>query len=177
VAIDILAIIILVLFVIGVRNCPDAPAVSSKNEIPQPANIPPPNPQPNEQVNGDIPLQNQWPVYVGVGAILNAFDEETRNQIGYVSFINYDEGVNFKAEVLIGGRLCALIFESIQDVDTVFPKMKHLAFDGRAPDNLVLNDFGHQKFRKLVNIRFHGYMNSGTFSLTLLGTFNSLKSL
>jgi hypothetical protein len=177
VTIDILALIIIILFATGVRNCPDAPAVSSKNEIPQPANIPPPNPQPNEQAVVDAPPQNQWPVYEGVAAILSAFDEETRNQIGYVSFINYDEGVNFKAEVLIGGRLCALIFESIQDVDTVFPKMKHLAFDGRAPENLVLNDFGHQKFRNLVNIRFYRYTNSGTFSLTLLGAFNSLKSL
>ncbi|MDR3317002.1 MAG: hypothetical protein LBS68_02990, partial [Puniceicoccales bacterium] len=175
VTIDILALIIIILFVIWARNYLDAPEFSDEKEISPPADVPPPDPQPNEPVVVDAPPQNPVPIYVGVNAILRAFDRATRNQVRSVNFVNRGEGVNFKAEITIEGRGYDLIFESIQDVDTVFPEMKRLTFIGMAPDNLVLDDFEHRKFRKLENIIYSRCINSGPVSLTLRGMFDSLE--
>jgi hypothetical protein len=179
VTVDILALIIFVLFIIGARNCPDAPEVFGKNKISPRANIPPQNPQPNEQVVVAAPPPNPRPVYVGVDAILHAFNAETRNQVRRVKFVDYDGGDNFKAEIMMGERVHELIFKSIQDIDTIFPKMDYLIFDGMAPDNLVITDFRHRKFKKLKCISFYLYGDSigETFSLTLKGTFDSLESI
>jgi hypothetical protein len=79
VTVDLLALISISLFATGVRNCPDAPEVSDEKEISPPADVPP-DPQPNEPVVVDAPPQNPRPIYVGVDAILRAFDAETRNR-------------------------------------------------------------------------------------------------
>jgi hypothetical protein len=177
VTIDILALMIIILFVIGACNCFDDPEVSGKNESPPPANIPPPNPQPNEQVDVDAPPPNPRPIYEGVAAILAAFDTETRNQVHYV-FVDYCAGIGFKLRMPPGGLLGEFIFESIQDADAVFPEIKTLDFtDGRTPDDLILDGCGNQKFRELERISFIGDYIEENFSLTLLGTFDSLESI
>ncbi|MDR3316618.1 MAG: hypothetical protein LBS68_00890 [Puniceicoccales bacterium] len=169
---------IIILFVIGVCNCPDDPEVSGENEIPPPADDPP-DPQPNEQVVDAPPRRNTLlPTYVGVNAILSALGEGTRNQVDRLSFENYGEGVDFKTEIRIGERLYILIFASIQDVDTVFPKIRFLTFhNGGAQNSLTLDDCLNQKFRELECIDFFGDCIAENFSLTILGTFNSLKSI
>jgi hypothetical protein len=106
--------------------------------------------------------------------MLRAFDVETRNQVKRVFFTKYGEGVGFTFVMPMVGKF---IFESIQDVDAVFPKIEILMFGIRIPRSIVLDDSGNQKFRELEHIIFCGNVISGPFSLTLLGTFDSLKCI
>jgi hypothetical protein len=74
------------------------------------------------------------------------------------------------------------VLENMQDVGTVFPRIRHISFRGRTPDNISLNAFDSRNFRDqeftcLEDIYFYANDIATTLSLTLIGKFVSLDSI